>query len=65
MEKALAEVPGVRSASVNLATERAEVVAIAEVTAATLEEAVRRAGYSARAPGGAQALVAAGPGRAG
>ena len=53
VEKALTEVPGVQSASVNLATERAEVVAAPDVAAATLEEAVRRAGYQAHAaPGG-------------
>ena len=49
VEQALAEVPGVRSASVNLATERAEVVAAAGVTIAALEEAVRQAGFTARA----------------
>jgi Cu+-exporting ATPase len=51
VEKALAGVPGVQSASVNLATERAEVMATSGVTAAVLEEAVRRAGYTARAGG--------------
>jgi Cu+-exporting ATPase len=50
VEKALAGVPGVASASVNLATERAEVIAEPEVTAAALEAAVRGAGYTARTP---------------
>jgi Cu+-exporting ATPase len=58
VERALTEVPGVRSASVNLATERAEVVATPGVAAATLEEAVRRAGYTARATPGEPALEA-------
>jgi len=49
VEKALTGVPGVQSASVNLATERAEVVATPDVAAATLEEAVRHAGYQAHA----------------
>ncbi len=62
VEQALAEVPGVRSASVNLATERAEVIAGAAVTAAALEEAVRQAGYTAHAPGGEPAPGEADPG---
>jgi Cu+-exporting ATPase len=53
VEKALAGVPGVQSASVNLATERAEVIATSGVATAVLEEAVRQAGYSARAAGDA------------
>jgi len=71
VEQALAEVPGVRSASVNLATERAEVVAGAGVTTTALEEAVRQAGYTARTPaiepslgGAALGGVAAGDRRA-
>jgi Cu+-exporting ATPase len=49
VEKALAKVPGVRQASVNLATERAQVVHLAgAVCAADLEAAVERAGYTAR-----------------
>ena len=62
VEQALAEVPGVRSASVNLATERAEVVAGAGVTTAALEEAVRQAGYTARTPAVEPALGGAAPG---
>jgi len=50
VEKALAGVRGVQSASVNLATERAEVIAAPGVTAAALEAAVRSAGYTARTP---------------
>ena len=71
VEQALAEVPEVRSASVNLATERAEVVAGAGVATTALEEAVRQAGYTTRAPaiepslgGAALGGVAAGDRRA-
>ena len=49
VEKALKRVPGVLGASVNLATERAEVRHLAGVVSpADLEAAVRRAGYEAR-----------------
>ncbi|MBU9161753.1 heavy metal translocating P-type ATPase [Burkholderia multivorans] len=47
VEKALAKVPGVTHASVNLATERATVEASADVSAAQLVEAVEQAGYQA------------------
>ena len=47
VEKALMKVPGVLTASVNLATERATVRALRSVTAANLRAAVERAGYSA------------------
>ncbi|MGK8209438.1 heavy metal translocating P-type ATPase [Burkholderia cenocepacia] len=47
VEKALAKVPGVTHASVNLATERATVEAATDVTAARLVEAVKQAGYGA------------------
>ncbi|UTV59148.1 heavy metal translocating P-type ATPase [Burkholderia arboris] len=47
VEKALANVPGVTRASVNLATERATVDATAGVSAARLAEAVKQAGYGA------------------
>ncbi|RQS31675.1 Cu(2+)-exporting ATPase [Burkholderia sp. Bp8992] len=47
VEKALAKVPGVTHASVNLATERATVDASADVSAARLAEAVKQAGYGA------------------
>ncbi|HEM7843293.1 TPA: heavy metal translocating P-type ATPase, partial [Burkholderia multivorans] len=47
VEKALAKVPGVTHASVNLATERATVEASADVSAAQLAEAVEQAGYQA------------------
>jgi Cu+-exporting ATPase len=50
VEKALKAVPGVRSANVNLATERAVVVHLAgTVTPDVLAAAVRGAGYDARA----------------
>jgi P-type Cu+ transporter len=58
VEKALLRVPGVLSASVNLATESAEVVTLDD-DAAPLQAAVERAGYAATLPG------AAAPGRAG
>ncbi|MBI0331045.1 heavy metal translocating P-type ATPase [Burkholderia plantarii] len=47
VEKALAQVPGVSSASVNLATERASVSGDASVSAAKLVAAVEKAGYRA------------------
>ncbi|MGH6760277.1 MAG: heavy metal translocating P-type ATPase [Phyllobacterium sp.] len=48
VEKALKAVPGVASASVNLATERASVKALDNVSIAALADAVRKAGYEAR-----------------
>ena len=48
VEKALARVPGVLSASVNLATDRAEALTLGGVQTATLQAAVQRAGYTAR-----------------
>lgn len=51
VEKALSQVPGVLSASVNLATERAEVqLASQDVDIESLIAAVRKAGYEARRP---------------
>ncbi|WP_321806005.1 heavy metal translocating P-type ATPase [Burkholderia sp. BCC1993] len=47
VEKALAKVPGVTRATVNLATERATVDAAADVSASQLADAVRQAGYGA------------------
>ncbi|UXU92209.1 heavy metal translocating P-type ATPase [Burkholderia sp. S-53] len=47
VEKALAKVPGVTRASVNLATERATVDATAGVSASQLVDAVKQAGYGA------------------
>ncbi|WP_175029187.1 heavy metal translocating P-type ATPase, partial [Burkholderia seminalis] len=47
VEKALANVPGVTRASVNLATERATVDAAAGVSASQLADAVKQAGYGA------------------
>ncbi len=46
VEKALAKVPGVRAASVNLATEMAEVEADPDLKLATLVDAVKAAGYA-------------------
>ncbi len=48
VERALAGVPGVTAAAVNLATDRADVDADRAVTAAQLIGAVRAAGYDAR-----------------
>ncbi|KVV39578.1 copper-transporting ATPase [Burkholderia territorii] len=47
VEKALAKVPGVARASVNLATERATIDATPDVSASQLADAVRQAGYDA------------------
>jgi P-type Cu+ transporter len=47
VEKALKKVPGVVSASVNLATERASVQTLPAVPVAALEAAVAKAGYAA------------------
>ncbi len=47
VEKALMKAPGVLSASVNLATERATVRALPSVPTAALRSAVEKAGYSA------------------
>jgi Cu+-exporting ATPase len=49
VESALGSVPGVASAAVNLATQRAEVGLTRAVEATELVEAVRRAGYDAHA----------------
>jgi P-type Cu+ transporter len=51
VEKALGKVPGVVSASVNLATERAHVVAVAGTGLDALRSAVEAAGYEADAAG--------------
>ncbi|WP_081085569.1 heavy metal translocating P-type ATPase [Burkholderia cepacia] len=61
VEKALAKVPGVTRASVNLATERATVDVTADVTAARLAEAVKQAGYGATPVAGAAIPLAASP----
>ncbi|KUZ09418.1 copper-transporting ATPase [Burkholderia diffusa] len=47
VERALAKVPGVTRASVNLATERATIDAAPDVSASQLADAVRQAGYGA------------------
>ncbi|KQU72790.1 ATPase [Aminobacter sp. DSM 101952] len=48
VEKAIAAVPGVKSASVNLATERATVETLAGTTRAAIDAAIRKAGYEPR-----------------
>ncbi|MCW5664091.1 MAG: copper-translocating P-type ATPase [Piscinibacter sp.] len=48
VEKALLKVPGVSSASVNLATEKARIEALGTVSFATLAAAIDKAGYAAR-----------------
>ncbi|MES2935464.1 MAG: heavy metal translocating P-type ATPase [Pseudomonadota bacterium] len=60
VEKALKKVPGVIAASVNLATEKALIKAMPDVTLATLAAAVRQAGYEV-----APAVTATKPKRAG
>jgi Cu+-exporting ATPase len=61
VEKALAKVPGVTRASVNLATEQARVESDASVEPETLAAAVRKAGYEATpsAPAAAAPVEAA------
>lgn len=51
VEKALTRVPGVREATVNLATERATVMHDAEMEPAALTQAVENAGYHAQVRG--------------
>ena len=48
VEKALRKVPGVATASVNLATERATVRALSTVPASALKAAIEKAGYTAQ-----------------
>ena len=48
VEKALLKVPGVASASVNLATDQATVRALTTVPTSALEAAIEKAGYAAR-----------------
>jgi Cu+-exporting ATPase len=48
VEKALLKLPGVLSASVNLATEKATVQALSSVTPAALKAAIAKAGYTAK-----------------
>jgi Cu+-exporting ATPase len=54
VERALLKVPGVRSASVNLASERAHLEILGAVDPAVLIEAIEAAGYQALASGGEQ-----------
>lgn len=64
VEKALSQVPGVLSASVNLATEKAEVnFASGDLDVESLIAAVRKAGYEARKPSAAGDAPAATPRR--
>jgi Cu+-exporting ATPase len=62
VEKALQKVPGVTEASVNLATEKAQIKSTGGVTADALVAAVRKAGYEAALA--EQATPAPGPGAA-
>lgn len=55
VEKALLKVPGVASAQVNLATEKATIRALSTVSVGALKSAVEKAGYSAKEPAGASA----------
>ncbi len=57
VEKALAQVPGVSRASVNLATERASVSAEAAVSVAQLVAAVEKAGYRATPTAGSAGSI--------
>jgi len=59
VEKALAAVPGVLAASVNLASESARVQAVAGLSTGLLLQAVQAAGYTAHADADAQASAAA------
>jgi Cu+-exporting ATPase len=59
VEQALAALPGVSSASVNLATERASVTLAGPLAPERLAEAVRQAGYGARPVSGPLADAAA------
>jgi len=61
VEKALQKVPGVLSASVNLATETASVTMAGAGDLAALSAAVRKAGYGVRAQAPADTPAAAGP----
>src|SRR5687767_4063891 len=62
VERALARVPGVVSASVNLATERAEVVRRhGQATAAAMVAALDKAGYAGREVLSADTVAAAAP----
>lgn len=48
VEKALLKVPGVFSATVNLATEKASIQALSGVPIAALKAAIEKAGYTAK-----------------
>ena len=65
VERALARAPGVLSATVNLATERARVVAVAGVDVEAIRAAVEEAGYEAALPGATETAGAAGAPQAG
>jgi Cu+-exporting ATPase len=60
IEKALKQVPGVASATVNLATETATVEALSTVPVAALRSAIEKAGYAVKE---AAAAAPVGPGR--
>jgi len=57
VERALLKIPQVRSATVNLASERARIEALATLEASTLVQAVEAAGYKARASDRQQAAT--------
>ena len=58
VEKAIAAVPGVKTASVNLATERATIEALAGVAPrAAIDAAIRKAGYEPRRTDASQAAA--------
>jgi Cu+-exporting ATPase len=48
VEKALLKVPGVHGATVNIATEKATIQALATVSASALKAAIQKAGYAAK-----------------
>ncbi|MDQ0453787.1 heavy metal translocating P-type ATPase [Rhizobium paknamense] len=60
-EKALQAVPGVVSASVNLATEKASLTVAEGLAEERLEEAIAKAGYAVRKPVAAEAETASPP----
>ena len=57
VEKALAKLPGVKSVSVNLASERAHIELLGNIPTAALIAAVEQAGYAAHTPRNPQAEV--------
>lgn len=62
VEKALQKVPGVSSASVNLATEKVTVEMLSTVPVQTLEAAIQKSGYAVKARETAAASASVAPG---